>query len=196
MAAANFPSALKRVLAHEGGYVDHPRDPGGATNRGVTQSTYDAYRRRIGRPRRPVRQITDTEVRDLYRRQYWARIRGDELPAGIDYVVFDAAVHSGPVQAVKWLQRALGMVRVDGILGEATLAALAAHSDHDRLIGNMIEQRLQFMRALRTYRTFGRGWRRRVDYVQRVGQALASGGEPPRTASIIGARAMRDRDAV
>ena len=88
----------------------------------MTQYTYDAYRRWIGRPRRPVRQITEAEVRDLYRRQYWTTIRGDDLPSGIDYVVFDAAVHSGPVQAVKWLQRALAMDQNDGIVGEATLA--------------------------------------------------------------------------
>ncbi len=123
MTASSFDEALKRVLVHEGGYADHPADPGGATMRGVTQRVYDGWRRRRGVPVRSVRLIEPGEVEAIYRLQYWDAVRADDLPAGLDYGVFDAAVHSGPGQAAKWLQRALG-VTADGQVGEATLAAL------------------------------------------------------------------------
>lgn len=103
MAAERYSDALSRVLVHEAGYVNDPRDPGGATMKGVTQRTYDGYRKRNGLALRPVRQITPTEVGEIYRRSYWAAIHGDTLPAGVDYVVFDGAVNSGPSQSIKWL---------------------------------------------------------------------------------------------
>ncbi|GGC52454.1 glycoside hydrolase family 108 protein [Chelatococcus reniformis] len=174
----NQASALVRVLVYEGGRVDDPRDPGGRTNRGVTQRVYNAFRRRKGLANRDVYLITGGEVAEVYEGQYWDKIRGDELPGGVDLVVFDGAVNSGPVQAVKWLQRCLG-VKADGIVGAVTLQGAREHPDHDRLIADICERRMIFLRALRTWAVFGRGWTSRVGNVRAAGQALASGAGGP-----------------
>lgn len=156
----NLQPALRWVLAHEGGFVNHPKDPGGPTNRGVTQRVYDGYRDRIGQPRRSVRAITNDEVGEIYLRQYWKPIRGDDLPAGLDYAVFDFAVNSGVKRAAQELQRVLG-VKVDGTIGEVTLAA-ARKADVFDLIERLCARRMEFLRGLRTWPTFGKGWSRRV----------------------------------
>ena len=101
---ANFDKSLALVLVHEGGYVNHPKDPGGATNRGVTQAVYDAYRKTRGKAGQSVKFITDEEVNAIYKFQYWDRVQGDLLPAGLDYAVFDFAVNSGVGRASKYLQ--------------------------------------------------------------------------------------------
>jgi lysozyme family protein len=164
-----FERVLPLVLAHEGGYVNHPEDPGGATNRGVTQVTYDAWRRSKGQAPRDVRRITDDEVTAIYRTQYWDTIRGDSLPPGVAYCVFDAAVNSGPARAVRWLQEVAGVV-VDGIVGVRTLAAVEAMPPEE-LIGAYCDTRMAFLWGLRHWPTFGRGWTRRVEGVR--AQALA-----------------------
>lgn len=174
MTASLYKDALKRVLVHEGGKVDHPRDPGGRTNQGVIQRVYDGYRKRKNQKARDVWTMTNAERDEIYRRQYWDVIRGDELPDGIDYVVFDGAVNSGPSQSVKWLQRALGLT-ADGHLGESTLRAANDHPDHDALVNAICDRRLAFLKALRTWPTFGKGWGRRVAEVRRNGLALARG---------------------
>lgn len=173
MVAPGFARALPRVLVHEGGYANDPHDPGGATNRGVTHRVYDAFRKRKGLEPRDVRQITAEEIAQIYRFQYWDVVRGDELPAGVDYVVFDGAVNSGPSQSVKWLQRALGNVVVDGVCGQATLRAAQEHPEPLRLIEAICNRRMDFLRALRTWERFGKGWTRRVDDVRKAGKALA-----------------------
>lgn len=178
MTAEQFDDALKRVLVHEGGYVNHPADPGGATNKGVTQRVYDGWRRRQKKPPISVRDISDAEVAAIYRFQYWDEIRADAMPPGVDYVVFDGAVNSGPSQAVKWLQRALGVV-ADGIVGAATLDALDRHRDPDVLIADMLSRRLAMLKSLRTWSTFGKGWSRRLAEVKRHGQAVAQGSVGP-----------------
>lgn len=175
MAKHLYKDALKRVLVHEGGKVDHPRDPGGRTNQGVIQRVYDGYRKRKNQKPRDVWTMTNTERDEIYRLQYWNAIRGDELPAGVDYVVFDGAVNSGPVQSVKWLQRALRLNLVDGHLGEATMRAVQNHPDHDRLVNDICDRRMAFLKALRTWPTFGKGWGRRVTEVRQGGCAWASG---------------------
>lgn len=183
-----FADALARVLIHEGGYVNHPADPGGATNRGVIQRVYDGYRKRNGLATRSVHLITDAEVSDIYRRQYWDAVKGDQLPAGVSYVVFDGAVNSGPVQSIKWLQRALGVVD-DGVIGNVTLAAVDAHPDHDALIAEICDRRLKFLKALRHWPTFGRGWTSRVFGVLAAGQAMASGSVVPPARFVSGGEA-------
>ncbi len=165
---ANFGDSLEAVLAHEGGWANHPRDPGGATMRGVTQRVYDAYRRRRRLPVRSVRSITTPELHAIYRRQYWDVVRGDELPAGVDLAVFDAAVNSGPVRAAKWLQRAVG-VTADGVIGLVTLGA-TTEQPLARTVHRICDDRLHFLRGLTTWRTFGKGWSRRVAAVRQ--QAL------------------------
>ena len=156
----NFDNALEWVLTHEGGFVDHPEDPGGATMQGVTQRVYDGFRRRMGDPIRPVKRIETHELRSIYRAQYWDVVMGDALPGGLDYAVFDYAVNSGPAQAVRDLQRVLG-VAVDGIMGNVTLGA-AQEAASDYAISNLCRRRMDFLRQLRTWGTFGRGWTRRV----------------------------------
>lgn len=175
MSSDNFPLALKRVLVSEGGKVDDPLDPGGRTAYGVTQRVFSAWLRNQKLPVVDVYTIDQVEVASIYRLQYWNKIHGDDLPAGVDYVVFDAAINSGSVQAVKWLQRALRMNAVDGILGQATLAALTADEDNDALIARYSAARLTFMKHLKTWGRFGKGWSDRVAHVLTVGQELASG---------------------
>ena len=121
----NFEQALHWVLQHEAGYVNLKSDPGGATNRGITQKTYDAYRRAKGVPVRDVRDIDDVEVRAIYREQYARPVWFDALPSGVDYALFDFAVNSGVSRAVKYVQRIVG-VRQDGIMGNQTLSAIRA----------------------------------------------------------------------
>ena len=98
-----FKEALARVLVHEGGEVHNPKDPGGRTNKGITQRVYNAWRTRSHLPIRDVYLISDTEVESIYRSQYWDVIKGDQLPPGVDYAVFDGAMNSGPKQSVKCL---------------------------------------------------------------------------------------------
>lgn len=186
MAKSSYAKALADVLVLEGGKVDHPRDPGGRTNRGVTQRVYDGFRRNRKLPTRDVYLIEQAEVEAIYRLQYWDKIRGDALPAGVDMIVFDGAVNSGPLQSVKWLQAELG-VRIDGVLGEASLSAVRAHPDHDVLIAGIAARRMRFLKALRTWGTFGKGWTRRVDHVRAAGQAIAMGSVGPKVVYIAGA---------
>lgn len=157
---ANRDLVLGWMLAHEGGYVDHPADPGGATNYGVTQRTYDGWRRRQRMEMRPVRQITMDEVRAIYAEGYFALVRFDEMPSGVDYAVVDYAVNSGPGRAIRDLQRVLG-VTADGVFGPVTMAAV-----HDAapvtVIRDLCLTRMAFLRRLRHWPTFGRGWTRRV----------------------------------
>lgn len=161
MTVANFKPALALVLAHEGGYVNHPRDPGGATNKGVTQKVYDAYRDLMGVARQSVANISLGEAAAIYRQQYAEAIKFDRLPAGIDYAVFDFAVNSGVKRAAKFMQRRLG-VEADGHIGLITLTKLAKVNDVEGFISGLCADRVDFLRGLDTFDTFGRGWLRRV----------------------------------
>jgi lysozyme family protein len=189
---AGFTRALKAVLVHEGGKIDHPKDPGGRTNQGITQRVYDGYRRRRGNEPRDVYAMVQPERDAIYRQQYWNAVKGDELPAGVDYVCFDGAVNSGPGQAIKWLQRALGpryTGKIDGVMGAITLDALAAHPNHGALIDAICARRLAFLRALRPWGTFGRGWAKRVAAVRATGQAWAMSDVGPAVAYLEGGEA-------
>lgn len=168
----SLPRALELVLVHEGGFSNHPADPGGATMKGVIQRVYDAFRQRKGQPPRSVKQLAEDELQEIYRQLYWNKIDGDELPAGIDYCVFDGAVNSGPHQSALWLQRAINkvlgkkMLVVDGNIGPATLAATEEASilsaQLDALIDAICDQRMAFLKRLKIWPTFGKGWTRRV----------------------------------
>lgn len=192
MTATRFKTCLARVLIYEGGISDHPRDPGGLTNQGVTQRTYDAYRRAKKLPTRSVRKMTAAERDAIYRQHYWDTIQGDRLPAGVDSVLFDGSVNSGPKQAIKWLQRALGSAyrgQIDGIIGLGTWAALEATEDHAALIDRICDRRMAFLRALNTWPTFAGGWTRRVESVRRLGKADAAGNKEVAAVAIAGADA-------
>lgn len=171
MTAANFAPSLKLVLVNEGDFSNHPSDPGGATMKGVTQAVYDAYRRKAGLPLRSVRKITNAELEAIYHSGYWAAIRADEMDAGVDFCLFDYAVNSGPGRAVKDLQRALG-TKVDGVIGVNTLAKLH-EADNEKLIADICARRLRFLKSLRTWKTFGKGWGRRVAEVEAAALAMA-----------------------
>ena len=152
--------AMSWMLAHEGGYINHPKDPGGATNMGVTQRVYDNYRRQKKQADRSVRAITSDEVAAIYKAQYWDAVKGDDLPSGVDYVVFDFAVNSGPKRAIMELQRVIGAT-VDGILGFQTLAK-TREMDPFELVEQLCRRRMKFLRSLKHWGTFGRGWTARV----------------------------------
>lgn len=165
----NFDASLRKVLTHEGGYVNHPKDPGGMTNLGVTKRVWDAW---IKRPstEAEMRALKPTDVAPLYKSRYWDAVRGDDLPAGVDYAVFDAAVNSGPKRAAKWLQRAVG-VADDGLIGPATIAAANAMRPAD-VVNGLSSARLRFLQSLKTWPVFGKGWGRRVVEVQSVALAM------------------------
>lgn len=175
MTAKLYPQALKLVLAHEGGFVDHPSDPGGATNRGITWRVYDAYRAKHRLCRQSVKLISDTEVSEIYKSQYWNLSHCDELPAGLDYAVFDTAVNSGIARAVKLLQQTVG-VDDDGIVGLVTLAAVraAAIKSEQRLIGEYSIARQHFVEGLSTFKVFGKGWTRRIVDVETIAREMAA----------------------
>lgn len=182
MARSGFSRALKPVLVIEGGKVDDPDDPGGRTNQGVTQAVYNAWLRGAGRKPKDVYLMTPMERDAIYKKRYWDVIGGDKLPEGVDYCVFDGAVNSGASQSVKWLQRALGThyrSTVDGQMGVMTLEAVVNYPNHDQLIDFTCDRRKAFLRALRTYKKYGKGWERRVNDVEKRGQAWASGNVGP-----------------
>ena len=156
---ASFFKSLDMVLHHEGGFVDHPNDPGGATNKGITHKTYADF---LDRPLEDVselKNIPKEHVQKIYKTGYWDRIRGDELPAGVDFCIFDWAVNSGPGRAAKALQKAVGAT-VDGAIGPMTVAAVNA-ADAAQIIEDVTKEREEFYRSLRTFDTFGKGWLRR-----------------------------------
>lgn len=174
MTATTFGQALDLVLVHEGGYSNHPADPGGATNKGVTQRVYDGWRARLGQPMRSVREITDEEVSAIYKAQYWNVARCDQLPTGLDYAVFDFAVNSGPGRAAKVLQRIVG-VTADGQIGEVTLAAVRQR-DPKAVAAALCDARLAWLKTLRTWSVFGKGWARRVADVKESAVNMSGGG--------------------
>jgi lysozyme family protein len=162
---SNFETCLALMLAHEGGYVDHPKDPGGRTNHGVTQRVWEEW---VGHEvdEKQMRALTHEIVAPLYKRKYWDAVRADDLVAGVDYCVFDVAVNSGPGRAIKFLQSCVG-VTADGGFGPATMAAVKKlEEDPARLIELYCAKRLEFLQSLKTFETFGKGWSRRVQEVK------------------------------
>lgn len=168
---SSFDVALALVLRHEGGFVNHPRDPGGATNFGITRGTLARARGRTVSVE-DVRTLSKAEAADIYRNFYWERIRGDEVPPGLDLALFDCAVNSGPARAVRMLQTVLD-VPADGIVGPVTLAA-ARKADPAETVRRLTQARLAFLTRLPTWPVFGRGWRRRVLSIEREALRLAS----------------------
>lgn len=181
MAKDGFARAYARVRVYEGGNVDDPRDPGGRTSRGVTQRVYTAWLRRQGLPSADVWTATDAQVAAIYRALYWDKAACDELPAGVDFVVFDGAINSGVGQSVRWLQRSLVSYpgAVDGSIGDVTLHAVGQDEDNDALIARYCAARLGTLRGLKTWRTYGKGWSARIANAQKIGQAWALGSVGP-----------------
>jgi len=164
----NFAAALKTVLGFEGGYVNNPKDPGGKTNMGITQRVYTAWRQARGLPAQEVRQISSGEVATIYRNEYANPVRFDDLPSGVDLIVFDGAVNSGVSRSSKWLQKAVRVTQ-DGQVGPLTLSVVSARAP-STVINAIADMRLSFLQGLRTWSTFRRGWKSRVAQVR--GMAL------------------------
>jgi lysozyme family protein len=160
----NFARSLSLVLKHEGGFVDHPSDPGGATNKGVTIATFRRYVKPGGTVA-DLKRITDEQVATVYRRHYWEAVRANELPDGVDYAVFDFAVNSGPSRSAKYLQGVVG-AKQDGVVGPATIAATRALMPVT-VIHELCDRRMAFLKGLKTWGTFGKGWTKRVTDVRK-----------------------------
>jgi len=171
MARSNADRAIAEVLKHEAGYVDHPLDPGGCTNKGITIATYRAHIDPRGTCADLRRLSTEQAVR-VYRAEYWDRVSGDALPAGVDLAVFDFGVNSGPRRAARFLQRQVGAFD-DGIIGPKTLSAIGSH-DPALVVKRLCNARLAWLQTLGTWPAFGRGWTRRVSAVKASGLQLAA----------------------
>ncbi len=168
----NFNVCLPVILKYEGGRSNQPNDPGGKTFDGVTQRVYDAYRATHSLPWRDVYQIADDERDYIYQAQYWNAVRGDDMPSGVDLVLFDYAVNSGPVAAIRALQRVL-RIPVDGHLGLATMDAAHNRMPPPALVFAISAQRLAFLESLRQlWRTFGMGWKSRVIGVRTIASKM------------------------
>jgi lysozyme family protein len=170
MAADNYSACLAFTLKYEGGYVDHSSDPGGATNHGVTIATLSKWRSRAV-TKAEVRALTREEAGQIYRRFYWEPCGAPRLPPGVDAVVFDWAVHSGPSRAVRALQKVLAL-SIDGAPGPA-LSRAVQKVDPVHTIHALCRERRMFLARLKGFAVFGRGWSRRVDALEKMALARA-----------------------
>ena len=166
---SNFPAALALVLKAEGGFVNHPNDPGGMTNLGVTRNVWREWVNRDV-DEAEMRSLTPELVTPLYKQRYWDACKCSDLVRGVDYAVFDAAVNMGPGRAAKLLQTALG-VKADGIIGRATIAAATA-ADPVELLEAFSLGKEAFYQSLPTFATFGKGWLNRVAHVQDAAEQM------------------------
>ena len=160
MAAENYDKCLETILHHEGGYVNHPSDPGGETNMGVTKKVYIAFG-----GTKDMRDLEFEDVAPIYRKNYWDRMKCDNVPAGLDLCLFDFGVNAGTGRSAKFLQRMIGTV-ADGGIGPNTLKKLNEYIDThgiEETIKEFQEDRQDYYEKLSTFKTFGRGWTRRVD---------------------------------
>lgn len=166
MAKANFNAVMEEVFSHEGGYVNHSKDPGGETNYGISKRSY---------PKENIRTLTKSRAAEIYRRDFWAKIKGDELPAGVDLVTMDSSVNSGVSRGVKWTQKAAGMRgnSVDGVLGPLSLRVIVTQHSVP-VIRNACSARMGFLKGLKTWGTFGKGWSRRVASVEATAIAMSA----------------------
>jgi lysozyme family protein len=159
MMLSNWQKSFELMLKSEGGFVNHPSDPGGMTNLGVTKATWEGW---VGREvdEAEMRGLTPENVEPLYKERYFDAVRGDELPAGLDYLMFDFAVNAGAGRAIKILQTAVG-VTPDGGFGPMTMKAVQAVDPVD-LIERFSQAKEDFYRSLAQFPTFGKGWLNRV----------------------------------
>jgi lysozyme family protein len=167
----NWEEAIKHILKYEGGYVNHPADPGGMTNLGVTKRVWEDWSGGAA-TEADMRSLTPDMVAPLYKKRYWDVVRGDELPSGVDLCVVDCAVNAGPGRAAQFLQQAVG-VPVDGQIGPKTLAAVTA-MPADELIEKFCDLREAHYKSLSTFATFGKGWMRRLDSVEAESKTLTA----------------------
>jgi len=159
----NWDKCFDLVIVNEGGYVDNPADPGGATNWGCTKAVWEQY---IGHEvsKKDIRNLTKEDVKPLYKRNYWDAIHGDALPSGLDYCLFDCAINSGVGRATKFIQEIVG-VFADGAIGNNTVTAIN-QMNTVTMINEFSDKRQAFLETLKTFPVFGKGWTKRVTEVR------------------------------
>ena len=165
----NYDKCLETILHHEGGYVNHPEDPGGETNLGVTKRVYQEWG-----GTKDMKDLTFDDVAPIYKKNYWDKMKCDDLPSGLDLCVFDFGVNAGPGRAAKYLQTLIGTV-ADGGIGPNTLAKLKEYTDETGVketITNYQNERQSYYEKLSTFKTFGRGWTRRVEETTKLALEL------------------------
>ena len=165
----NYEYSLAQVLKSEGGYVNNPKDPGGETNMGVTKAAWSTWLKRTILPGE-MAQLTHADIIPFYKALYWDKSYCNQLPTGIDYMVFDASVNMGVGQSIRLLQRSLGCVP-DGVIGSNTMTAIN-DADVKTLIDKFSAQKEMFYRSLATFATFGKGWLRRVAEVKQIALSM------------------------
>jgi lysozyme family protein len=169
--ASNFQECLDLVLKSEGGWVNHPNDPGGETNLGVTKAVWEEY---VGHPVKTMKNLTKDDVAPMYELKYWRPCYCEVLPRGLDFVVFSMGVNAGPGRSVKLLQQSIGCVP-DGVIGPRTRELISA-SNSANLIAKFSETRREYYRALKTFPIFGKGWISRTDREEQEALQMAKNG--------------------
>ncbi len=177
MAAPSYDASLARLLAHEGGYTNHPSDPGGPTNFGITIADYRKYVK-TDATANDVKTMTVAQAKAIYRARYWNALRCDDLPAGVDYAVFDYGVNSGVGRSSKVLRRLLKLPDRAHTVSDAVIAA-ARRTDAATLVVAICDERLRFLKSLRTWPVFGKGWGRRVADVRAAALTMATSATAP-----------------
>ncbi len=167
----NFDECLALTLRAEGGFSDHADDPGGATNMGITRATLSGVRGHAV-SKADVRALSREEAVEIYRNIYWSQVRGDELPMGVDAVVFDQAVNSGAKSAVRALQGVLGF-KQDGVMTRGCVRSAQA-ADHAALVRDLCAARMNFLRRLSTWLVFRRGWTARMETLEQAALAMCA----------------------
>ena len=156
----NFEKSLEMLLHHEGGFSNHPSDPGGITNFGVTKAVYEKW---VGREVsiEEMKDLTHEDVAPIYKKNYWDKLKGDDpmMPSGLDFAAFDWGVNSGTGRPARVIQKYIGATQ-DGALGPRSLGKIA-ENDPGNIIQYLYEQRQKFYEGLKTFETFGKGWIRR-----------------------------------
>jgi lysozyme family protein len=169
----NFDASFSRIIKSEGGYVWDKDDRGGETNLGVTIDAWGAYLKRAIQPGE-MKALTQEAVKPFYKQMYWDLVKGDDLPVGVDYAVFDFAVNAGVSRAAKFLQRSVGTVD-DGVIGGGTLGRVSK-TEPAVLLKNFAEQKQRFYNGLATtnpsQQKFLKGWLSRVDHVQDTAESM------------------------
>jgi len=159
LATRNYDKCLETILHHEGGYVNHPKDPGGETNLGVTKRVYEEWG-----GEKSMRDLKVSDVAPIYRKNYWDRLKGDDLPNGLDLCVFDFGVNAGTGRSAKYLQKMVD-TPADGGIGPNTIKCVNRYVDKvglEESIKEFQNRRQGYYERLKTFETFGRGWTRRV----------------------------------
>ena len=167
----NFQACLDLVLKSEGGWVNHPSDPGGETNLGVTKRVWEEY---VGHPVESLKKLTKDDVAPMYEQKYWRPCYGEVLPRGLDFVVFSMGINAGTGRSIKLLQSSIGCVP-DGVIGPTT-RKLISDSNSATLIAKFSESRREYYRSLKNFPIFGKGWLSRVDREESEALSMAKNG--------------------